>query len=92
MGVMAFSISLRVICLAGRGGGGGWEERGKGEEEERERQSGRREGIIWERRRLGVSRGLRPSSAVGWGAEEPMQPLPLCVAQSSPNPPGPTPS
>jgi len=43
MGVMAFSISLRVICLAGRGAKG----EGEGEEarEEREAQPGRREGI-----------------------------------------------
>lgn len=52
MGVMAFSISLRVIWLAGRGAGG---KRGKGEEEEREErenQPGRREGIKKEKEEI----------------------------------------
>lgn len=56
MGVMAFSISLRVICLAGRGGEGvaGGEREGR---EKRRRGRGVR-GIKWENRRLGARREL----------------------------------
>ena len=44
MGVMAFSISLRVICLARRGRAKG-EREGEEAREEREKQPRRREGI-----------------------------------------------